>query len=231
MKKVMVLAASIVLISLGLSAQGMMGGYGGYGQGMMGGGYGGYGQGMMGAYNYIPRGTQSPLSIDQAAEQARKYLASWGDDRLQVVEIMEFSNQFYIEIGEKGGNQKALELVMDKYTGAASPEPGPNMMWNLKYGMMANGMMGGIFNQPQASSPMPISVTKARDLAQKALDAQQSGLKVEDGADMFYGYYTLHMLKDGLVYGMLGVNGYTGQVWYHSWHGKFVAIKEFGDQK
>jgi hypothetical protein len=229
----------VALAAAGVAAQGMMGGYGGYGQGMMGGGYGGYGQGMigeygpgmMGAYNYIPLGNQAPLTIDQVADQAKKYLASWGDDKLQISEVMEFSNQFYIEIGEKSGDQKALELIMNKYTGSVSPEPGPNMMWNQKYGMMANGMMGGFFSQAQASPTMPISEARARELAQKALDAQQPGLKIEDGADRFYGYYTLHVLKDGAVYGMLGVNGYTGQVWYHSWHGKFVAMKEFGDQK
>jgi len=46
-------------------------------------------------------------------------------------------------------------------------------------------------------------------------------------ADRFYGYYTLHVLKDGQIYGMLSVNGYTGQVWYHSWHGPFLGMKEF----
>lgn len=235
MKRLLAVASMVVFITAAISAQGMMGGYGGYGQGMMGGGYGqgmmgGYG-GMMGAYNYIPPGNQAPLTIDQAADLARKYLASWGDDRLEVAEIMEFSNQFYIEIGERGGGQKALELIMNKYTGAISPEPGPNMMWNQKYGIMASGMMGGLFFQPQTSSSMPVSVAKARELAQKALDAQQPGLRIEDGADRFYGYYTLHVLKDGLVYGMLGVNGYTGQVWYHSWHGGFVSMKEFPSQK
>jgi hypothetical protein len=231
MKRNLIVVVMAAFLAAGVAAQGMMGGYGGYGRGMMG-GYGGmYGQGMMGAYNYIPLGNQAPLTIDQAAEQAKKYLASWGDDKLQVSEIMEFSNQFYIEIGEKGGDQKALELIMNKYTGAASPEPGPNMMWNQKYGMMANGMMGVASPQVQASSTMPIGEAKARELAQKALDAQQPGLKVEEGADRFYGYYTLHALKDGAVYGMLGVNGYTGQVWYHSWHGKFVAMKEFAGAK
>ena len=26
--------------------------------------------------------------------------------------------------------------------------------------------------------------------------------------------------------GMLSVNGYTGQVWYHTWHGPFVQLKD-----
>ena len=46
-------------------------------------------------------------------------------------------------------------------------------------------------------------------------------------ADTFYGYYTLHTLKSGQVEGMLSVNGYSGAVWYHSWHGAFIGMKEY----
>jgi hypothetical protein len=28
---------------------------------------------------------------------------------------------------------------------------------------------------------------------------------------------------------MLSVNGYTGAVWYHTWHGPFVAMEEEGE--
>jgi len=38
----------------------------------------------------------------------------------------------------------------------------------------------------------------------------------------FYGHYTLEVLSAGNTYGMLSVNGYTGQVWYHTWHGTFT---------
>ena len=41
-----------------------------------------------------------------------------------------------------------------------------------------------------------------------------------------HGYYTVHTLKDGKITGMLSVNGYSGEVWYHSWHGPFIASKE-----
>lgn len=54
---------------------------------------------------------------------------------------------------------------------------------------------------------------------------------MEDGADQFYGSYAIHVLEGDAVYGMLGVNASTGQVWYHSWHGKFVAMKELGTSK
>jgi len=42
-------------------------------------------------------------------------------------------------------------------------------------------------------------------------------------------YYTLHVLNDGQIEGMLSVNGYRGQVWYHSWHGQFVNMIELDE--
>jgi hypothetical protein len=41
-----------------------------------------------------------------------------------------------------------------------------------------------------------------------------------------YGYFTFDVLRDGRPVGMLSVNAYTGQVWYHGWHGAFVREKE-----
>jgi ActR/RegA family two-component response regulator len=38
--------------------------------------------------------------------------------------------------------------------------------------------------------------------------------------------YTLHFLDDGEIEGMLSVHGNSGDVWYHSWHGGFVAMME-----
>lgn len=75
---------------------------------------------------------------------------------------------------------------------------------------------------------MPISPEETWEIAQKFLDANVSGFTVA-GADTFYGYYTLHTLKDGQIEGMLSVNGYDGTVWYHNWHGPFIGMKEFGE--
>jgi len=33
------------------------------------------------------------------------------------------------------------------------------------------------------------------------------------------------VLTDGQVSGMLSVNGYTSQVWFHSWHGTFISMQ------
>lgn len=48
-------------------------------------------------------------------------------------------------------------------------------------------------------------------------------------AEAFPGYYTLHVLDGSEIAGMLSVNDRTGEVWYHSWHGLFIAMDEPAD--
>ena len=99
---------------------------------------------------------------------------------------------------------------------------GSGMMGNGQ-GMMG-GMMGG-WNQQQG--PLTVTVAQARTDAQKWLDANQPGAKLADDEMQFPGYYTMDFLKDGKTSGMLSVNGYTGQVWFHTWHGNFISEKIF----
>ena len=116
----------------------------------------------------------------------------------------------------------AFEALIEPYTGDMYAEPGPNMMWNTKYGMMS-GMMWG---DTASSDELTVTEKKAQLFAQEFIDVYLPGAKTEN-PDQFYGYYTLHVLRDGEIYGMLSVNGYTGQVWYHSWHGRFLDMIEF----
>src|SRR5215204_1865811 len=68
---------------------------------------------------------------------------SYGDSNLEVVDVMEFTNNYYAQVRESDTGIGAMELLIDKRTGWVRPEPGPNMMWNTKYGMMGGrGMMG-----------------------------------------------------------------------------------------
>jgi hypothetical protein len=58
------------------------------------------------------------------------------------------------------------------------------------------------------------------------LEANRPGVSSVAHADPFYGYYTIHTLRDGEIEGMLSVHGESGQVWYHTWHGDFVQMVE-----
>jgi hypothetical protein len=181
--------------------------------------------------------TGQRLTLDQAQTKVSDYLTSNYDNAadLKVAEIMSFENNFYALIQEKSTGVGAFELLIDPYSGAVTPEYGPNMVWNTKYGRMAQmgqtgtdmtgGMMRGYDwsgqNQNEASAEMPVKPEEAVKYAQEYLDKQNPGMTAEAQPDKFYGYYTLHFLdKDGKVQGMLSVNGYTGRVWYHTWHGK-----------
>lgn len=164
------------------------------------------------------------LSIDEAREAVEQYIARLGYPNLEVAEVMEFEHNFYAIVRETDTGIGAMELLIDKRTGAVGPEMGPNMMWNGKYGMHGRGrgwMMGG-----GAAITNTISPEEALRIAQRWLDAYRPGVTVEEHADPFYGYYTIHTMRDGRIEGMLSVNGTTGQVWYHTWHGEFIRMVE-----
>jgi hypothetical protein len=112
------------------------------------------------------------------------------------------------------------------------------MMWNLKYGginhsnMMGGGggMMGGWNYQetPPAnvSAEMSVAPEQAVTIAQEYLDANISGATAATDPMKFYGYYTLDFEKDGKIVGMLSLNGTSGQVFLHTWHGNFIEEAE-----
>ena len=216
----------------GPGQQGPMGPGQGQGQGQGGGPLSGFGCPMMGGAmgGFFPGFVaQNP---DQAAQAVQQYLtATWRNPDLAVREVMEFSNHFYVQVVERSTGIGAMELLVDRITGTVHPEPGPNMMWNTKYSPMGGmGHMGGWGWGRPAQAPtaeMPISPEQARRFAQQALDLYLPGAVAAEEVTPFYGYYTLHYERDGQVVGMLSVNGFTGQVWFHNWHGAFLGERTF----
>jgi hypothetical protein len=184
----------------------------------------GPGKGMMGAWT-PPADVLSgakPLTLTSASAIAKAYISAWNSKaKLELREIMQFSNHFYAEAIEAETKRGAFEFLIDPGTGTVYAEPGPNMMWNLRYGSMSKTM--GLASPTQDGDKLSISADKAVETAQAYVDKTLPGAKVEDAAIAFYGYYTLDMVRDGNIVGMLSVNGYTGQVWLHHWHGAFVA--------
>lgn len=222
---------------------GMMAGQGGMmnGQG---------GPGMMSGNGYN-NADLTPLTVDQAKAAAEKYLANLDNSDLKIAEVMIFNNNAYVVVKEASTGNGAFELLVDSGSEPAYPEHGPNMMWNLKYGglnhqnMMGNnggmmGMMGGNGGMmtmmggsgwdstipADVSSEMTVTPEQAIEYAQKYIDTNISGATAATDAIKFYGYYTLDFEKDGKVAGMLSVNGYSGQVFLHAWHGTFIEESE-----
>jgi hypothetical protein len=185
-----------------------------YGGGCMGLGFGGFGTY---AVPYTPSGAE--LNITTPAQIGQNYVASLGNPDLAVKEVEEYQFNFYVQVYEKSTGIGAFELLVDKYTGSIYPEMGPNMMWNTKYGMMSSGILGGIYGTPTAT--MPVNAAQAGVNAQQWLNVNIPGATVGE-VFPFYGYYHVMAMVNGANYGMMSVNGYTGQVWYHTWHGAFI---------
>lgn len=192
--------------------------------------------GMMGLPWAAGSSAEKPISIDQARHSIQAVLDQQPGSGLVIDEVIEFQDNFYAAVQERSTGRGAFEVLVNRSTGVVSPEPGPNMMWNTKYGMAAGrggGMMrfgtstagGGMMGYVASTGPMSVNADQARKVAQQWLDQNQPGSTTEQ-PDTFYGYYTVHFKKDGRVSGMLSVNGYSGQVWYHSWHGAFVQEKQ-----
>ncbi len=227
-------------------SSGMMSGSTMMNQGMMNQG------GMMGSPDLYPRAAL--LSLEEAETALDRFLQSNQYEDLVIGEIMIFENHAYAQLIEKSTGIGAMEVLIDPTTLAVRPEHGPNMMWNLKYGMMAgygSGSMGNMMNggrmrdgmmaggmglhqhapgtladPVEISADMPVSPDEAVESAQRYLDIYLPGTLADDHADQFYGYYTLHILRDGEVAGMLSVNGFSRQVFLHTWHGDFVGMSE-----
>ncbi len=231
MRRMYLLAISVVLAALlGLTAcvpggGGMMSGQGGQGGGMMGeqGGMMGSGMmgpammsgmpmmgGMMGYYSGVP----TALSHDNAKAIAEQYLASTNNPDLRIDEFEEYSHNFYISLIENSTGRGAIEIIIDRYSGSYQPEP-QSMMWNSKYGMMGN---------PQQAE-MAITSEQALKTAQDFLDMVYPGTEAGEIVS-YYGYHTIMTTLEGEHYGMLSVNSYSGEVWYHTWHGMFISEVE-----
>jgi hypothetical protein len=217
----------LLIVGLAAIAASMLLGVAGVASGWMSGwSFGTHGT-MMGS---VFGGGGGDIGMDRAVTIAQNVAASYPNGGLAADEVIEFSNNYYASIREKNTQIGAFEILIDRTTGNVVREPGPDMMWNTKYspmsgGMMSGGMMGGFGFS--SSGPMTVTAQQAQDIAQRWLDANQSGTTAKP-ADPFYGYYTVDFQKDGALVGMLSVNGRTGQVWYHTWHGSFIQLRDLG---
>jgi hypothetical protein len=192
---------------------GMMGAPGMTGQG--------YGPGMMGGWGATSAQARPINSLDDAQRAFQRYIDATGNKNFALDDVMQFQWNYYAIVRDTSTAQGAFELLANPQSGVVFPEMGPNMMWNTEYGHMAgSGMMGGYSARPGVQPT--VSADQAQQLAQQWLDQNQPGSSTEP-PDSFPGYYTLHITRGGAITGMLSVNAFTGQVWYHTWHGTFVA--------
>lgn len=174
---------------------------------------------MMRSYNYnrTSYNSEEILDIDILTHEVEKYIENYIID-LEIADIFIFEDsEYYYSIIEKETGKGAMELLVNPYTGHVFPEYGPNMMWNLKYGMHRRGVF---------SENNELTSEEAYNEGVEYLLKFSDGFTLTDEYHEFYGYYTFHVSGGDETTGMLSVNGFTGAVWYHDWHGELIEIVE-----
>jgi hypothetical protein len=212
----------LLIIGIGAIAASLLLAVSGIGAGRLGAWSMGASGGMMGrAFS----GESSDIGLDRAVMIAQGVAASYPSGSLAADEVIAFSGNYYASIRETATKIGAFEILIDRSSGNVIREPGPDLMWNTKYSMMGAGMIGGF--GVSGSGAMTVSTQQAQDVAQRWLDANQTGTSA-NAPDSFYGFYTVDFQRAGRLVGMLSVNGYNGQVWFHSWHGSFIQVRDLG---
>ena len=175
---------------------GMMG-YGMMGQGMTG------GMGMMAIYTADSRPVAEADAHTRATAFANRFYPG-----TTIGDFMEFSLNYYVELRD-ASNTSVAEVLVDRYTGTVTPEPGPNMVWNTGY-------RGQSFSQA-----VTYDSARGKILAEQFLADYLPGASVQESTS-YPGYYTFDYGR-GTTEGMLSVNAYTGGIWVHTWHGQFIG--------
>ena len=173
------------------------------GPGMMGQGMMSGMTGMMAVYS----ADAQPISDAEARTRAQAYAGQYGSG-VTIGDFMKFGLNYYVELKDAAGSSIA-EILVDRYIGSVSPEPGPNMMWNTRYGSSLTG--GAAYD-----------ADGARIQAETFLASYLPGATIQEEAMAFPGYYTLDFGR-GQTEGMLSVNAYTGDIWVHTWHGQYIG--------
>lgn len=244
-----VLGAAVVLVIVGLvggcffNNRGIMDNDNSFGRGMMGGSNGFdmpngdfdmNGASMRGS-DISASNTGVKIGLEELEQRVNSYIAQY-DEELTISDIFVFEDSdYYFSIMEEDTGMGAMELLVNPYTGDIYPEFGPNMMWNLKYGMHGRGgygMMGrGMMdrdNDSFSSDNTERNTISSEDAQSKAAqyiaDRADDTYSVSSEGHEFYGYYTFHLEQNGETVGMMSVNGFTGDVWYHDWHGTVEQV-------
>jgi len=148
-----------------------------------------------------------PISGQRAREIANAFAAGIGP-QAQVQKLMEFSSAYYAQIVDIHSGEGLVELLIDRYTGAAIPAPGPISS--------PNGSAAGIGTGDQI-----FDEEKARSQADRFLAGYLPG-SIALEVQVFPGYYSVSFGRQG-VEGLLSVNSSTGEVWVHSCNGIFIG--------
>lgn len=173
-----------------------------YGPGMMG-------NTMMGDMMALYYPGSKPITRDEARRNMQSFAQQYGPE-IEIEDLMAFSSNYYGVVKDAKNDQYIAEVVVDRYSGSAYPEPGPNMMWNTRYGA----------GRAQAEG-VSYDLAGSKKLAEEFLTGYLPEAQIMESHEM-PGYYTFDFGRQEIE-GMLSVNAYSGQIWVHTWHGPYLG--------
>jgi hypothetical protein len=178
-----------------------------YGYGMMGNMM--MGNMMMGNMMALYYPESKPITQDVALKNMESFARQYGSN-IEVEDFMAFSSNYYAVMKDTANGQDIAEILVDRYSGSTYPEPGPNMMWNTRYGA----------GRVQAGSS-GYDLAGAKKLAEDFLTGYLPGAQIQESHEM-PGYYTFDFGRNETE-SMLSLNAYSGQIWVHTWHGSYIG--------
>lgn len=172
---------------------------------------GSFGPGMMGYGDvlalYYPGAR--PVSQEEARQSMESFAQRYGSN-ISIENFMTFSGNYYAVLRNGSMGENIAEVLVDRYSGVAYPEPGPNMIWNTRFGAGRSRAGGAIYG-----------LGAARGLAEDFLAGYLPGASVLE-SEALPGYYTFDFGRTNTE-GMLSVNAYGGEIWVHTWHGLYIG--------
>ena len=166
------------------------------------GGMGMMGPGMMAGSMVSHRLESVPISRDEAARRAADFARRFGDGYV-AGDLMGFTENYYAVIEEESSGAAITEILVDRYTGRVTLEPGPAMMWAVRSGL--------------SPARADYNTDAARSLADAFLSEYLPGSRIVE-SHSFPGHYTFDFGRNGTE-GMLSVDASSGGIWVHTWHG------------
>ncbi|HEX3019244.1 MAG TPA: hypothetical protein VHP36_03035 [Chitinispirillaceae bacterium] len=164
---------------------------------------------MMGNMMAIYYPESEPVTQDKALRSMRNFSRQCGSN-IEVEDFMVFSGNYYGVLKDPNSSQYIAEVLVDRYSGLAYAEPGPNMMWNTRFGAGRTGTEGTEYD-----------LSEAENLTTNFLGGYLPEAQIMESKEM-PGYYTFDFGRQEIE-GMLSVNAYNGQIWVHTWHGPFLG--------
>lgn len=173
-----------------------------YGPGMMG-------HMMMGNMMAIYYPESKPITQDEALRNMQSFATQYGPN-MKIEDFMAFSSNYYAVLNNTTSGESIAEILVDRYSGATYPEPGPNMMWNTRFGAGRTPTGGTGYD-----------LAGAQKLAEDFLTGYLPGAQIQESHAM-PGYYTFDFGRNDTE-GMLSVNAFSGHIWVHTWHGPYLG--------